>query len=205
MKKTFLITACFTAIGLSLVFAYNHFSHPTIIMTPETEKKLSNTIYLELKDGRVIIEMLPDIAPMHVQQIKKLVRGKFYDNLTFHRVIDGFMVQGGDPKGDGTGGAGKTIPSEFSTLSHKRGAVSMARSQDPNSASSQFFIVTQDSLFLDGQYTIWGCVISGMEHVDKIKQGDMKKNGMVTNPDKIVSMKIALDVEKEKIHNNAEN
>ena len=156
---------------------------------------MENTLYLDLKDGRVVIRMLPDVAPKHVARIKELVRSGFYNGLTFHRVIEGFMAQGGDPNGNGTGGSGKKIPAEFTKkYSHKRGAVSMARAQDPNSADSQFFIVTADSTYLDGQYTIWGYVVSGMEFVDNIKKGNSMQNGLVQDPDKIVKMTIASDV-----------
>jgi len=154
-----------------------------------------NTLYLELKSGRVVIEMRPDLAPKHVARIKELVREKFYDGLTFHRVIDGFMAQTGDPRGNGTGGSGQNIPAEFSDLEHfYRGTVGMARSQNPNSGDSQFFIMFDKAPFLDGQYTIWGEVIDGMEHVDAIKRGDDARNGTVSDPDKIVSMRVAADV-----------
>ncbi len=154
---------------------------------------------MDLKDGRVVIRMLPNIAPKHVARIKELVRSGFYDGLTFHRVIKNFIVQGGDPTGTGNGGSGQKILAEFtSKYSHKRKVVSMARqTDDPNSADSQFFIVTSDSTFLDGHYTIWGYVVSGMEFVDNIKQGDVLDNGIVSNPDKIVKMSIAMDVENE--------
>ena len=132
---------------------------------------LSNIIYLELKDGTVTIEMKPDMAPEHIKRIKELVSQKFYDGLKFHRVIDGFMAQTGDPRGDGTGGSGQNIPAEFNSLPHVRGTVSMARAQDPDSADSQFFICFQESSFLDGKYTAWGQVTKGMEFVDKIKRG----------------------------------
>jgi len=155
---------------------------------------LENTLYLELKDGRVVIELLPEVAPNHVARIKELVRQKFYDGLKFHRVIDGFMAQTGDPKGTGMGGSGQNIKAEFNRESHTRGAVSMARAGDPDSGDSQFFIVTADSKFLDRQYTLWGRVVSGMEFVDKIKQGDSSDNGKVRNPDTIVSMRVAADV-----------
>ena len=156
---------------------------------------MENTLYMDLKDGRVVIRMLPDVAPKHVARIKELVRQGFYDGLTFHRVIDNFMAQTGDPLGNGTGGSGKKIPAEFTKkYSHKRGAVSMARAQDQNSADSQFFIVTTDSTYLDGQYTIWGYVVSGMEFVDNIKKGNSMQNGLVQDPDKIVKMTIASDV-----------
>jgi len=120
------------------------------------------------------------------------VRQGFYDGTPFHRVIEGFMAQGGDPTGTGTGGSGKKLPAEFSNEKHVRGTVSMARSADPNSADSQFFIVFQDAPWLDGKYTIWGKVTEGMEFVDKIKRGE-GQNGIVQNPDKIISMKVAAD------------
>ena len=156
---------------------------------------ITNTVYLELKDGKVVIEMKPDHAPEHVKRIKELISEKFYDGLKFHRVIDGFMAQTGDPRGDGTGGSGQNIPAEFNSLLHIRGTVSMARAQDPDSADSQFFICFQKSSFLDGQYTAWGQVIEGMEFVDKIKRGS-GSNGMVNDPDKIISMKLAKEVKE---------
>jgi peptidylprolyl isomerase len=155
---------------------------------------LENTLYMDLKDGRVVIEMRPDLAPRHVTQIKRLTRDEFYDGLVFHRVIDGFMVQGGDPEGDGTGGSGKRIRAEFSDEKHVRGVVSMARSSNPNSADSQFFIMLGPAPYLDGKYTIWGKVVSGMEFVDKIKKGDYSQNGKVSDPDKIIRMRVAADV-----------
>ncbi len=155
---------------------------------------LENTLYMELKDGRVVIEMRPDLAPKHVAQIKRLTRDGFYDNLVFHRVIDGFMVQGGDPKGNGTGGSGNTLPAEFSDEQHVRGTLSMARSRSPDSADSQFFIMLGRAPHLDGQYTIWGKVTSGMSLVDNIKKGDSRRNGSVSDPDKIVRMRVAGDV-----------
>ena len=159
---------------------------------------LENTILLQLKDGTVVIEMYPDVAPKHVDRIKKLVRQKFYDGLTWHRVIEGFMAQGGDPDGDGTGGSGVKIPAEFNSKPHTRGAVSMARATNPNRADSQFFICLEDSRFLDGQYTVWGHVVKGMEFVDNIKKGSRLNNGAVTDPDKIISMRVAADVAKPK-------
>jgi len=153
---------------------------------------LENTLIMQLTYGRVVIEMRPDLAPKHVARIKELVRQGFYDGTPFHRVIEGFMAQGGDPTGTGTGGSGKKLPAEFSNEKHVRGTVSMARAADPNSADSQFFIVFQDSPWLDGKYTIWGKVTEGMEFVDKIKRGE-GQNGTVKNPDKIISMKVAAD------------
>ena len=152
-----------------------------------------NTLYMDLKDGRVVIELRPDLAPNHVTRIKELVRQKFYDGLTFHRVISGFMAQGGDPDGNGTGGSGQNIDAEFSKEPHIRGTLSMARSRDPNSADSQFFIVFQKASHLDGQYTVWGQVVEGMKYVSMIKRGDAASNGSVDDPDKIIKMVIAAD------------
>lgn len=157
---------------------------------------LENTLYLELKDGRVTIELRPDVAPNHVARIKELVRQKFYDGIVFHRVIDGFMAQTGDPTGTGMGGSGQKLRAEFNREPHTRGAVSMARANDPDSADSQFFIVLADSNFLDGQYTYWGRVTEGMELVDRIKKGSKVDNGSVDNPDKIISLRVAADVAK---------
>lgn len=161
------------------------------LTTLAKESNMDNTLYLELKEGRVVIELLPEIAPKHVARIKELTKKKFYDGIVFHRVIDGFMAQTGDPTGSGAGGSGKKLKAEFSEEPHVRGAVSMARAQDPDSADSQFFIVFEDSNFLDGQYTLFGRVKEGMEHVDKIKKGDSADNGMVDNPDKIIKMHLA--------------
>jgi peptidylprolyl isomerase len=155
---------------------------------------LENTIYLDLKDGRVVIELRPDLAPNHVSRIKELTRQGFYDGLKWHRVIDGFMAQTGDPKGLGTGGSGQNIDAEFSEEPHVRGTVSMARSQKPDSADSQFFIVFAPSKWLDGQYTVWGEVTQGMDHVDQIKKGE-DNSGQVEDPDVIVRMQVAADSE----------
>jgi peptidylprolyl isomerase len=151
-----------------------------------------NTLFLELKDGRVTIQLFPDLAPNHVARIKELCREGFYDGIVFHRVIDGFMAQTGDPTGTGMGGSGQNLPAEFNSVRHERGTCSMARAQSPDSADSQFFIVFEAAPHLDGQYTAWGQVVSGMEHVDAIKKGG-GSNGMVDGPDKIVSMKVAAD------------
>jgi len=148
-----------------------------------------NTMILETTKGRVVIEMRPDLAPGHVARIKELVRQGFYDGITFHRVIDGFMAQTGCPYGSGTGGSGQKLKAEFNKEPHVRGTVSMARAQDPNSGDSQFFICFDDATFLDGQYTAWGKVIEGMESVDKINRGEP-----VQDPDKIINAKIAADV-----------
>ena len=156
-----------------------------------------NTLYLDTAYGRVVIAMRPDLAPDHCAQIKVLARRGFYDGVPFHRVIDGFMAQTGDPTGTGTGGSGHKLKAEFSSEKHVRGIVSMARTSDPDSADSQFFIMFGPATSLDGQYTIWGKVASGMEYIDKIKKGDSARNGSVTNPDKIIKMQVAADAEKK--------
>ncbi|MFN4125406.1 peptidylprolyl isomerase [Pannonibacter indicus] len=143
---------------------------------------------METTKGAVVIEMRPDLAPNHVARIKELVREGFYNGIVFHRVIEGFMAQTGCPHGSGTGGSGKKLKAEFSREKHKRGTCSMARAMDPNSGDSQFFICFTDAPWLDGQYTVWGEVISGMENVDQIKRGEP-----VRDPDSIVSLKVAAD------------
>ncbi len=154
-----------------------------------------NTLLLDLTHGRVTIELRPDLAPKHVERIKTLVREKFYDNTPFHRVIEGFMAQGGDPTGTGTSGSSyPNLPAEFSrSAKFLRGTVGAARTGDPNSANSQFYIMFAPAPHLDGQYTIWGQVTEGMEYVDKIKRGS-GGSGTVTNPDRIVSVRVAADV-----------
>jgi peptidylprolyl isomerase len=152
-----------------------------------------NTLYIDLKDGRVVIEMRPDLAPTHVAQIKKLAREGKYDGVLFHRVIDGFMAQTGDPTGTGSGGMGERLKAEFSKEPHARGSVSMARTNDPDSARSQFFICFKDSNFLDGQYTVWGKVASGMEFVDKIKKGAPGSGAVNPPADKMVKVQVAAD------------
>jgi peptidylprolyl isomerase len=154
---------------------------------------LEDTLYLDVPAGRVVIEMRPDLAPGHCAHIKALTRRGFYDGIVFHRVIAGFMAQTGDPSGTGTGGSGHPgLTAEFSAEPHVRGVVSMARASDPNSADSQFFICFGDATFLDRQYTVWGKVVSGMEHIDAVKKGD-PRSGAVVNPDKIIKMQIAAD------------
>ena len=155
---------------------------------------LENTLLMDLKDGQVVIEMLPDFAPKHVERIKELVRQKFYDGVVFHRVIEGFMAQGGDPTGTGTGGSGQNLDAEFSDAQHVRGTLSMARSQNPNSADSQFFICFGEVPHLNGQYTVWGRVVDGMEFVDQIKRGS-GSGGIVSDPDKIIKIRVAGDVD----------
>ena len=172
---------------------------PVVLVLTMADKDVSamdleNTILMDLKNGQVVIEMLPEFAPKHVERIKELVRQEFYDGVVFHRVIEGFMAQGGDPTGTGTGGSGKNLDAEFSDAQHVRGTLSMARSQNPNSADSQFFICFADTPHLNGQYTVWGRVVEGMEFVDQIKRGD-GANGMVSNPDKIIKMRVAGDLD----------
>ncbi len=156
-----------------------------------------NTVYLDLKQGRVVIQLLPDIAPKHVARVKELCRKGFYDGTPFHRVIEGFMAQGGDPTGTGTGGSDLgTLPAEFTHIRRfLRGTVGAARTADPNSANSQFFIMFAPAPSLDGQYTIWGQVVSGMQYVDEIKRG-AGGSGMVQNPDRIIHMRVAADVKE---------
>ncbi|MCV0424873.1 MAG: peptidylprolyl isomerase [Roseibium sp.] len=151
-------------------------------------KDAENTLLMETSQGAVVIEMKPDLAPGHVARIKELVRDGFYDGIVFHRVIDGFMAQTGCPQGTGTGGSGKKLQAEFSKEKHVRGTCSMARAMDPNSGDSQFFICFTDAPWLDGQYTVWGEVIDGMDNIDKIKRGEP-----VVDPDNIVSLKVAAD------------
>ena len=165
-------------------------------------KDPENTIILTLKDGEVVIELLADVAPKHAERMKQLARDKAYDNVAFHRVIDGFMAQTGDvenanmaspnynPRRAGTGGSQyPDLPAEFSKLPHDRGTLGAARSQNPNSANSQFFINFNDNHFLNNQYTVYGRVISGMEHVDKIAKGEPP-----ANPDRMITVRVAADV-----------
>lgn len=150
-----------------------------------------NILFLDLDYGRVVIEMYPDLAPTHVARIKELTREGFYDGIVFHRVIEGFMAQTGDPTGTGMGGSGKKLKAEFNNQPFERGTLGMARAGDPNSGDSQFFICFDDAQFLNGQYTVWGQVIEGMEFVDKIRRGEPP-----ANPDKIVRMQVAADVQE---------
>lgn len=147
-----------------------------------------DTLIIETSKGNVVVEMRPDLAPNHVGRIKELARQGFYDGVPFHRVIEGFMAQTGDPTGTGAGGSGQKLAAEFNAEPHTRGAVSMARAQSPDSADSQFFICFDDATFLDRKYTVWGRVIEGMENVDQINRGEPP-----ANPDKIVSVKVAAD------------
>nr|WP_234703870.1 peptidylprolyl isomerase [Rhodospirillum centenum] len=166
-----------------------------VLSAPALARDLENTLYLDLPAGRVVIEMRPDLAPRHVARIKELARQGFYDGIPFHRVIDGFMAQTGDPTGTGAGGSGRTLPLESSEEKHERGIVSMARGSSPNSADSQFFIMYGRRPGLDRLYTVWGRVVEGMEHVDALKKGDTAADGMVEAPDRIVRLRVAADVE----------
>ncbi len=156
-----------------------------------------NTIYLDLKDGRVIIQLLPDVAPGHVERIKTLTRKGFYDGIVFHRVIPGFMAQTGDPTGTGRGSSNlPDLKAEFSKKCHLRGVLSMARGGPPDSANSQFFIMLNDNESLNGRYSVWGEVISGIQYVDKIKKGDADRDGAIKGaPDRIIKMRVAADVD----------
>jgi peptidylprolyl isomerase len=165
------------------------------IMTTDTNGAAAadpeNTLLMELKDGTVTIELRPDLAPNHVERIKELTRDGFYDGVVFHRVIEGFMAQSGDPTGTGRGGSDKPdLKAEFSDANYGRGTVGMARAQNPDSANSQFFICFNNCSFLNGQYTVWGQVTDGMDHVDAIARGEPPRN-----PDSIVSMKVQADAQ----------
>ena len=166
----------------------------TLMTEAAAATDLENTLYMDLKDGRVTIQLLPDIAPNHVARVKLLARKGFYDGIVFHRVIEGFMAQGGDPTGTGTGGSGLgNVKAEFSKTRHfLRGTVGAARSASPDSADSQFYIMFAPAPHLDGQYTIWGQVVSGMDVIDKIKRGS-GGGGTVSNPDKIIKVQVAAD------------
>ncbi|RMH53274.1 MAG: peptidylprolyl isomerase [Alphaproteobacteria bacterium] len=171
-------------------------------------KDPENALVISLKSGDVVIELLPDVAPLHVERLKALARAGAYDNVVFHRVIDGFMAQTGDvrfgdrdggydPRRVGTGGSDlPDLPAEFSDIPFDRGVVGMARAQDPDSANSQFFIMFADGHFLNGQYTVLGRVVSGMEHVDAIRKGDRGRNGMVPDPDEMLSVRVLGDVQQ---------
>ena len=164
--------------------------------SPELDPE--NTLYLDLKEGRVVIALRPDLAPIHVERIKKLTRDGFYNGLTFHRVIEGFMAQTGDPAGTGAGGSGVSLQAEFSDERFKRGSVGMARGVDPDSADSQFFICVDSAPGLDGSYTLVGRAVEGMKLVDQIKKGTWDRNGLVDDPDVMVRLQVAADVERDK-------
>ena len=161
-----------------------------------------NILYIDTKDGRIAIQLRPDLAPGHVARIKKLAREGFYDGVVFHRVLDGFMAQTGDPQGTGHGGSKyPDLKAEFSNAKFKRGAVGAARTGDPNSANSQFFIVLDEASHLNGQYTLWGEVIRGMDRVDAVKKGDRRRNGVVDNPDRMLKVKVAADAKDHSVLN----
>jgi peptidylprolyl isomerase len=183
MKRTTILTAGLTAL-LTVAAA------PALAQAADPE----NTLVMELEEGAVTIRLRPDLAPSHAERLRTLTREGFYDGVVFHRVIPGFMAQTGDPTGTGMGGSElPDLAAEFSDVPFTRGVIGMARSQDPNSANSQFFITYDRSPWLDGQYTVVGEVVDGMAAVDAIKAGDRANNGMVTDPDQIVRMRVAAD------------
>lgn len=175
-----------SSLGLAVAIAFSSLAGPALAVSPQY------TLLITTKDGEIEIALRPDLAPEHVKQIKALAKKGFYDGLVFHRVIEGFMAQTGDPTGTGAGGSDlPDLKAEFSQETFDRGTVGMARAQDPDSANSQFFIMLADGDFLDGQYTVVGDVVKGMEVVDKIKKGDASANGEVTDPDKMLKVTTA--------------
>lgn len=200
-----LITFLVIVFGINQSVADAYFEDGEVDNVSTTSAKLNgndmnqvnkeNMLSVELSTGPIVIELFPDKAPNHVARIKELARMGFYDGVTFHRVIDGFMAQTGDPTGTGTGSSDKPdLMAEFNDIKHERGIISMARAQDPNSANSQFFIMFDSAPHLDGQYTAFGRVVKGMENVDKIKRG-VGGGGMVQDPrDSIVTMKVMADM-----------
>jgi peptidylprolyl isomerase len=190
MQKRFFLAA---VAALALTASVGATAQPaTTPAAPVTDPQ--NTVLLKLKTGTVVIMLRPDLAPKHVERVKLLCHEHFYDGTPFHRVIDGFMAQGGDPTGTGEGGSKyPNLPAEFSTVAKfVRGTVGAARTSDPDSANSQFYIMFAPAPSLDGNYTIWGQVVSGMQYVDQIKKGD-GPNGSVSDPDKVISMRLASD------------
>ena len=182
----------FPKISAAIAGALLFLAGPALAQTADPE----NTLIMELKDGPVTIALRPDLAPNHAERLKTLARQGFYDGVVFHRVIPGFMAQTGDPTGSGMGGSDlPDLAAEFSEAPFERGTVGMARAQDPNSANSQFFIMFDEGSFLNGQYTVVGEVVEGMEAVDAIKKGSEADNGQVDDPDKIISMKVAADAQ----------
>jgi cyclophilin family peptidyl-prolyl cis-trans isomerase len=170
-----------------------------LALLPARAADPENTLYLDVPAGRVVIELKPELAPKTVAHIKELTRRGFYDGLAFHRVIDGFMAQTGDPKGNGTGGSGQNVKAEFSQNAHfLRGTLGLARANDPDSGDSQFFICFKPAPNLDGKYAVFGQVASGMEAIDAIKKGDANRNGSVADPDRIVRLQVAADADKAK-------
>lgn len=184
-----ILTGILRAVSLSVLMGL---SGAAYAQAPATDP--ANTVLLETKDGPVTIRLRPDLAPKHVEQIKALTKRGFYNGIVFHRVIDGFMAQTGDPTGTGTGGSNlPNIPAEFSRENFKAGSVGMARSSSPDSANSQFFICYEGCAPLTGQYTLFGEVVGGMDIARKIKKGNSANNGMVTGPDKIIRMRLSSD------------
>ncbi len=176
-----------------VVFGINCYGSEKQVM--ENEMNPENTLVIELESGKVYLELYPEKAPEHVKRITELASEGFYDGIVFHRVIPGFMAQTGDPTGTGMGGSEKPdLKAEFNDVKHVRGTASMARSQNPNSANSQFFICFEPASHLDGQYTVWGQVIEGMEHVDNIKKGD-PYSGQVNSPDKMIKVRLLKDMD----------
>ena len=168
---------------------------PALAQANPQIKDKENTLIMTLKNGDVTIELFPDVAPKTVAQIKTLTREGFYDNTPFHRVIEGFMAQGGDPTGTGSGGSKlPNVPAEFNSRHFVRGVAGMARTSDPNSGNSQFFIMFAPAPSLDGQYTVWGRITGGMEYVDQIKRGTGGNGQVVGQPDRIIRMRVAADV-----------
>lgn len=185
LRRTFLALAAITGAGFVSIGT---------VSAQGAKPDLENTLYLDLKDGRVVIRLRPDLAPKHVERLKTLTRQGFYNGLKFHRVIPDFMAQTGDPRGDGSGGSSlPNLNAEFTQTSFTRGTLGMARSSSPNSANSQFFICFAESPWLNGQYTVFGEVVQGMEFVDKIKKGTKANNGAVSDPDTIVKLQVAAD------------
>jgi len=179
------LVALVAALGIS-------FATQALSAEPDPE----NVLVMELKDGEVRIALRPDLAPKHVERLKTLTRQGFYDGIVFHRVIDGFMAQTGDPTGTGSGGSDlPDLQAEFSDEPFVRGVLGMARTRDPNSANSQFFITYADASHLNGGYTVFGKVIEGMDVVDRIKKGSPAQNGLVSDPDRIIRMRVAADIQ----------
>ena len=181
-------------LALALLLAGPALAQTSLGKAPDDDPE--NVLLMTLKDGLVVIQMRPDLAPNHVRRIKELVRKKFYDGVPFHRVIAGQLAQTGDPTGTGAGGSGQMLKAEFSNEHHMRSTVSMARADDENSADSQWFICLRPSPDLDRHYTIWGKVIRGMEFVNKITPGAEDDNGRVVDPDHILTIRVEADVYK---------
>jgi peptidylprolyl isomerase len=199
--RVFITTTLATFVVLSVISLVGVVFAKNVTIDKKTKKELENIINIKTIHGDIKIRLFPDFAPKHVSRIKELANKGFYNGLLFHRVIDKFVAQLGGKEGDLNHGSGKNIKFEKSTKNHIRGAVSMARGADKNSADSQFFIVLEDSPFLDGEYVVFGFVVDGMDVVDKIKKGSRYNNGIVENPDRIISMSMAIDEEMKKAVN----